>query len=114
MKADGITLLIGKDGVATVYDDTYDITIHCESAEEMEQVKENLNRYRWIPADKPPQIGQNIILSFENLSITLPGYYDGDEQGGAYYDDYGKPFVERYLFANAWMPMPNPYRPEEK
>ena len=29
--SDGITLMIGEDGIAREYDDTYDITIHCES-----------------------------------------------------------------------------------
>lgn len=34
---DGIMLSIGKDGIAREYDDTYDITIHCESREEQEE-----------------------------------------------------------------------------
>lgn len=35
---DGIMLMIGEDGKATVYDDTYDIVIHCESKEEQDRV----------------------------------------------------------------------------
>ena len=31
---DELMLMINDDGVAKVYDDTYDITIHCESEEE--------------------------------------------------------------------------------
>ena len=42
MKNDGITLHIGDDGIARVYDDTYDITIHRESAEEQEKAMELL------------------------------------------------------------------------
>ena len=30
----GIKFFINKDGIADVYDDTYDITIHCESEED--------------------------------------------------------------------------------
>lgn len=35
---DAIMLMIGEDGKATVYDDTYDIVIHCESQEEQDRV----------------------------------------------------------------------------
>ena len=35
---DGIMLTIGADGKAAVYDDTYDIVIHCESKEEQDRV----------------------------------------------------------------------------
>ena len=36
---DDIMLTIGDDGTASLYDDTYDITIHCESQEEQDEVK---------------------------------------------------------------------------
>jgi hypothetical protein len=35
---DGIMLMIGEDGKATVYDDTYDVVIHCGSQEEQDRV----------------------------------------------------------------------------
>jgi hypothetical protein len=69
-----------------------------------------LNGGRWIPVDKPPKIGQSVLLSFENLSVVMTGYYDGDEQSGAYYDDYDRLYTEQNLFVNAWQPLPNPYR----
>ena len=37
-----IKLVIDKDGVAREYDDTYDITIHCETEEEQLQAREYL------------------------------------------------------------------------
>lgn len=37
--SDGIMLTIGEDGVARQYDDTYDITIHCESEVEQNEPK---------------------------------------------------------------------------
>ena len=48
--SDEIMLTIGEDGKATLYDDTYDITIHCESQEEQDEVKRVLqNVPHWIP-----------------------------------------------------------------
>ena len=48
--SDGIMLTIGDDGEATLYDDTYDITIHCESKEEQDEVRKALeNIPHWIP-----------------------------------------------------------------
>ena len=41
--SDGITLMIGEDGIAREYDDTYDITIHCESEEDREKAIERIN-----------------------------------------------------------------------
>lgn len=46
----GIKFFINKDGIADVYDDTYDITIHCESEEDQKDAKETLKKiWRWIP-----------------------------------------------------------------
>ena len=48
--SDEIMLTIGDDGEATLYDDTYDITIHCESKEEQDEVRKALeNIPHWIP-----------------------------------------------------------------
>lgn len=41
--SDEIMLVFGEDGVAREYDDTWDITIHCESEEEQKAVLEKLN-----------------------------------------------------------------------
>ena len=54
--SDGIMLTIGDDGEATLYDDTYDITIHCESKEEQDEVRKALeNIPHWIPVTEPPK-----------------------------------------------------------
>ena len=42
--SDGIMLTIGDDGEATLYDDTYDITIHCESKEEQDEIKQKATK----------------------------------------------------------------------
>lgn len=44
--ADGIMISIGDDGVAKIYDDTYDITIHCKSEEEQDEVVKRLRAGR--------------------------------------------------------------------
>ena len=41
--SDGITIMIGENGVAREYNDTYDITIHCESEEDREKAIERIN-----------------------------------------------------------------------
>lgn len=48
--SDSINLMIRDDGVATIYDDTYDITIHCENEEEQHKVVELLKS---IPSVQP-------------------------------------------------------------
>lgn len=53
--SDEIMLTIGEDGKATLYDDTYDIILHCESQEEQDEVKRILqNEPRWIPVTEEP------------------------------------------------------------
>ena len=80
-----ITLTLNEDGVAEGYDDTYDVTIHCESEEEQERVVGILERYPgWIPVEDTEHTPE-------------------DEKS---YLNYG-------LFVNAWMPIPKPYRPED-
>ena len=49
---EGIMFMLNEDGVADVYDDTYDVTIHCASEEEQKKTIEALNRgmkCKWIP-----------------------------------------------------------------
>lgn len=39
-----ISIMFDENGIAKEYDDTFDITIHCESEEEQNRVLEILNR----------------------------------------------------------------------
>ena len=41
--SDGIQLIIRPDGVAERYDDTYDLTIHCTSADEQREILRKMN-----------------------------------------------------------------------
>jgi len=62
---DDILLTIGEDGKASLYDDTYDITIHCESQEEQDEVKRVLqNVPHWIPVtERLPKEDGNYLVS---------------------------------------------------
>ena len=41
--SDGIQLIIREGGVAEIYDDTYDLTIHCTSADEQREILRKMN-----------------------------------------------------------------------
>lgn len=120
--SDGFMLYLDDDGVARAYDDTYDITIHCESEEERQRAIEVINSRRWIPCSErlPDRFGkmlvtfipaagtlwtQVIIANYSDLmGIAKPCFWIGN--------------VGKNDFANitsqvvAWMPLPEPY--EEK
>ena len=45
-----MNIMFDENGVADVYDDTYDIVIHCESEEDQKDERMALkNARRWIP-----------------------------------------------------------------
>ena len=104
--ADEIMLTIGEDGKATLYDGTYDITIHCESKEEQDEVKRVLeNIPHWIPVDlenNEPQLEEWVLVSSD-------GYVMQDcivERGGKkiWYHGGNIQADDRY------MPLPEPYK----
>lgn len=68
----------------------------------------------WIPiSERFPEDDNYILLSFSNFSLPLVGRYEEDENGGAFYiGDDDTTCVSEELFVNAWMPLPEPYRPE--
>lgn len=113
-----ITLTLNEDGVAEVYDDTYDVTVHCESEEEQERVVGILERYQgWTPVEDTehtPEDESYVLVSFSNAS--LPGFarYEENDEGGTYYPgDDEKSYLKYGLFVNAWMPLPKPHRTED-
>ena len=112
----GIKFFINKDGVADVYDDTYDIVIHCESEEDQKDAKEALKEIRrWIPVtEKLPEPETYILVSFDNFTLPDIATYRVDDDGsGAFYpgdEDYT--YLSVGVFVNAWMPLPKAYREE--
>ena len=114
----GIKFFINKDGVADVYDDTYDIVIHCESEEDQKDAKEAPKEIRrWIPVtEKLPEPETYILVSFDNFTLPDIATYRVDDDGsGAFYpgdEDYT--YLSVGFYVNAWMPLPEPYRSEGK
>lgn len=112
---DGMQLLIGDDGKATLYDDTYDITIHCESEEEQAAVIAKLKSMAWIPViERLPNangiyiVTRRISDGFEYQNITDACYFDGSN---TWHDDTRINHERKYLAdVLAWMPLPEPWR----
>lgn len=69
---------------------------------------------QWIHVEERlPDNDDYILMSFENFSLPLVGRYETDETGGAFYvGDDEESCISQNLFVNAWMPLPEPYRPE--
>ena len=101
--SDGIMITIGDDGEATLYDDTYDITIHCESKEEQDEVRKALeNIPHWIPVTErlPEKEGRYLVT---NSKI---GAWHVDV-------DFYRPYMGGWMYdqgVTAWMPLPEPYK----
>ncbi|MDR3779339.1 MAG: DUF551 domain-containing protein [Candidatus Copromonas sp.] len=97
----GIKFFINKDGIADVYDDTYDIVIQ-------------KNVRRWIPVtERLPELGEYVLISFSNFTLPCIGRYDEDEKGGAWFNgDETESLVSQDMYVNAWMLLPKPYRAE--
>ena len=114
-----ITITLNEDGVAEVYDDTYDITIHCESEEEQGRVVGILERYPgWIPVEDTERTPENesyVLVSFSNFSLPDIARYEENDEGGTYYPgDDEDSYLKYGLFVNAWTPLPELYREDIK
>ena len=125
-KVEPISLMFDENGYAKIYDDTFDITIHCESEEEQNKVLEILNR-RWIPvSEKLPEKDGYYLTTFVSFGSILlvdvisfaknlknVDHYDFDkaEPGWYNYDsEYGYYKVNSVI---AWMPLPERYKEGE-
>lgn len=115
---DSINLIFDEDGVAREYDDTYDITIHCESQEEQDAVLAKLNR-RWVPVDeRPPEEGERVLATHlgglnPNRQVIEHIYQSGQFTLGWDMDtDMKSPTFGKRLMGKvvAWMSWPEPYK----
>lgn len=81
----------------------------------VEECREAVEREHWIPVEERlPEDESYILLSFANFSLPLVGRYEQDEDGGAFYiGDEDTTCISQGVFVNAWMPLPDPYRPEK-
>ena len=112
--SDSMNIYFNKDGLADMYDDTYDIVIHCESAEDQEDARLALKNVRsWVPiSERLPDPDEQVLLSFENCTFPMIGRYtvDDEDSGTFRVGDMDDSFVENGLFVNAWMPLPESYK----
>lgn len=94
------------------YDDTYDITIHCESEEEQEKALSMLKNIQWIPiTERTPEDESYVLVSFENCTGLNIARYEEDNEGGRFYPgDEDEAYSKYGIYVNAWMPLPEPYR----
>ena len=110
-----LKLVENEEGAWELYDDSYDVTIHCETEDEMNRVINILECKSWTPADQPPKPEEYVLLSFENFSLPMVGRYEDSEDGGAYYiGDDEESCISHDIIVSAWMPLPKPYRPEKE
>lgn len=111
-------IIFDENGVADVYDDTYDIVIHCENEEDQKDARLALkNVRRWIPVtEKLPEPETHVLVSFDNSTLPDIATYRVDDDGsGAFYpgdEDYT--YLSVGFFVNAWMPLPEQYRGKEE
>jgi len=120
--SDGIMLSIGKDGIARAYDDTYDITIHCESQEEQDEVKRVLqNVPHWIPVterlpeEKDAGILKKLGTSKRSEYVLATVEVKGERMTVTACTYDGKwDWNMKYAFPDykiiAWKPLPEPYK----
>ena len=113
---DDIMLTIGEDGKATLYDDTYDITIHCESKEVQDEVKRALqNVPHWIPcSERLPETTDAVLTTYivngdrSRRYVEESSYYGDYESWSSPWDEYR--VAGTSIEVIAWMPLPEPYK----
>lgn len=83
----------------------------------LKKLNEEQRKHRWIPVEEQlPETDIYVLLSFENFSLPIVGTYRTSEDGGgAFYlgdCDGEDTCISQDLYVNAWMLLPEPYRPE--
>lgn len=100
--SDGITFAQNEDGTFGVYDDTYDVVIHCETEEEQKKVIERLKATNWIPvSERLPEDDMTVLASCKTskgATFVRTGYCIN---GSWYLNCEG---------VKAWKPLPKPYK----
>ncbi len=112
---DSILVMLNPDGLAEIYDDTYDITIHCESSGEQETVSKMLERLQgWIPVEerlpneeefreaycRNAYVAEFLVMIKGATKPTTLYFRDG-----CWFDS-----ERNYYDVIAWMPLPEPYK----
>ena len=127
--SDGKTLVQHEDGTFSLYDDTYDVVIHCETEEEQKKVIERLKSTNWIPvSERLPEDEKEYLVTLEKvygthetlygianyLKFGDAGYWNEKKYGYLEWDKYsdGHGGTKMYKVI-AWMPLPEPYKEDQ-
>ena len=107
-KSKDFMIYFDDNGVAKYYDDTYDITIHCESEEEQRATLERIRSKRWVPcSERLPENEDNVLCctaTKKGLRNVVIGYYILDKGCWA--------CAMNSSNVIAWTPLPEPYKEE--
>ena len=90
--------------------------LYLEKCREVNELKEKAKSENdgWIPVEiRLPDPDEYVLVSFENSSIPMIGWYTVDDDDSGTFRIGGKEesFVQHDLFVNAWMPLPESYKP---
>lgn len=109
--SDEILLTIGEDGKASLYDDTYDITIHCENKKEQDEVRKALeNIPHWIPVTQAlPEDDTVVLVCGKNGGIYTAIYNNSKTWIRGWWKMNSK---NHHCNPTAWMELPSPYKGE--
>ena len=127
--SDVMEFVQNEDGTFSAYDDTYDITIHCETEEEQKKVIERLKSTNWIPvSERLPEDEKEYLVTLEKvygkpeklygianyLKFGDAGYWNEKKYGYLEWDKYsdGHGGTKMYKVI-AWMPLPEPYKEDQ-
>ena len=111
-----IQILFNSDGVAELYDDTYDLTIHHESAQELEYTKKLLMNARWISVYSEEKPGEaEDVLCYCRYYDRYGGLIAEAHEIMKYHKNSGFSGVEWQSVTRvvAWRHLPEPPREDE-
>lgn len=114
--SDAMELIQNKDGTFSAYDDTYDITIHCETEEERKEIIACLESANWIlVTERLPEEDGTYLVTFKNgIKVCMVGYGSCERTSLGYPIGHGwYNLEEAQYYAEdsiiAWLPLPKPY-----
>lgn len=133
--SDGVVIMQNEDGTFSLYDDTYDIVIHCKTEEEQKRGIELINSVSkkstgWISAsERLPEDERECLVTLvktygaPEMFCGIANYLKFGDAGYWNENKYGYLEWEKYSDGNggtkaykviAWMPLPEPYKEDKE